>query len=146
MSKEGKLKEELERKYMELQILQSQYSVVKDTLDALVATLNEIRLVKDELGIISQLSKEENILVPLGSRLLIPAKITEPSKMIFNLGAGVYAVLKPEDVKAKLDDYEKRIGEDIGNLRKNMSELIRRITILQDNIRKIQEKLAQKSK
>jgi len=146
MSEEAKLKEDLERYFIELQNLQAQYEALRSGLDALVSLLNEVRIVKEELKILSTLNKGEKILIPLGSRVFVQAGIVDPSKILYNLGAGVYAVLKPVEAEEKLAEYEKDLGEDLGKVQKELAEVARKISIIQNAIRRIQEKLTEKRK
>ena len=146
MSKEAKLKEDLERYFIELQNLQAQYEALRSGLDALVSLLNEVRIVKEELKVLSTLNKGEKILIPLGSRVFVQAGIVDPSKILYNLGAGVYAVLKPIEAEEKLAEYEKDLSEDLGKVQKELAEVARKISIIQNAIRRIQEKLTEKRK
>ncbi|RLG74067.1 MAG: prefoldin subunit alpha [Thermoprotei archaeon] len=146
MSEEAKLKEDLERYFIELQNLQAQYEALRSGLDALVSLLNEVRIVKEELKVLSTLNKGEKILIPLGSRVFVQAGIVDPSKILYNLGAGVYAVLKPIEAEEKLAEYEKDLSEDLGKVQKELAEVARKISIIQNAIRRIQEKLTEKRK
>ena len=146
MSEKAKLKEDLERYFIELQNLQAQYEALRSGLDALVSLLNEVRIVKEELKILSTLNKGEKILIPLGSRVFVQAGIVDPSKILYNLGAGVYAVLKPTEAEEKLAEYEKDLSEDLGKVQKELAEVARKISIIQNAIRRIQEKLTEKRK
>jgi len=146
MSKEAKLKEDLERYFIELQNLQAQYEALRSGLDTLVSLLNEVRIVKEELKILSTLNKGEKILIPLGSRVFVQAGIVDPSRILYNLGAGVYAVLKPVEAEEKLAEYEKDLSEDLGKVQKELAEVARKISIIQNAIRRIQEKLTEKRK
>ena len=146
MSEEAKLKEDLERYFIELQNLQAQYEALRSGLDALVSLLNEVRIVKEELKILSALNKGEKILIPLGSRVFVQAGIVDPSKILYNLGAGVYAVLKPKEAEEKLVEYEKDLSEDLGKVQKELAEVARKISIIQNAIKRIQEKLTEKRK
>ena len=146
MSEEAKLKEDLERYFIELQNLQAQYEALRSGLDALVSLLNEVRIVKEELKVLSTLNKGEKILIPLGSRVFVQAGIVDPSKILYNLGAGVYAVLKPTAAEEKLAEYEKDLSEDLGKVQKELAEVARKISIIQNAIRRIQEKLTERRK
>ena len=146
MSEEAKLKEDLERYFIELQNLQAQYEALRSGLDTLVSLLNEVRIVKEELKILSTLNKGEKILIPLGSRVFVQAGIVDPSRILYNLGAGVYAVLKPVEAEEKLAEYEKDLSEDLGKVQKELAEVARKISIIQNAIRRIQEKLTEKRK
>ena len=146
MSEEAKLREELERYFVELQNLQAQYEALKSGLDALVSLLNEVRIVREELKILSTLNKGEKILVPLGGRVFVQAGIIDPSKILYNLGAGIYAILKPAEAEEKLVEYEKDLSEDLGKVQKELAEVSRKISIIHGAIKRIQEKLAEKRK
>ncbi len=140
-SEEEKLREELARRIEELQVLQAQYEVLKNSLDTLISLLNETRIVREELGKIEEIKEENEVLIPLGSRVLIHAKVMEKPTILYALGSGILASLPLDEVRKKLSEEEKRISEDIAKLQKDLAELVRRIAITQELARKIQGKL-----
>lgn len=143
---EARLREDLERHIVELQNLQAQYEALKASFDALLSMLSEVKVVKEELKTLSQLNEGEKILIPLGNRVFIKAEIVDPTRTLFNLGGGVYAILKPEEAEEKLTEYEKDLSENLNRVQKELTETARKIAIIQNAIRRIQEKIEEKRK
>jgi len=141
LTNEEKLKEELAKALEELQILQANYEVLKNNLDTLVALLNETRIAKNELKTISEQGKEKEVLVPLGIRVLLQVKTEEKPKLLYALGAGIYASLPPEEVDKKLSEFEKNLTDNIAKLQKDVAELLRKIALTQELAQNLQEKL-----
>lgn len=141
---EARLRQDLERYIVELQNLQAQYEALKASFDALLSTLSEVKVVKEELKTLSHLNKGEEILIPLGNRVFIKAKIVDPTKTFFNLGGGVYAILKPREAEEKLTEYEKDLSENLNRIQKELVETARKIAIIQNAIKRIQEKIEKK--
>ncbi len=138
---EEKLREELAKALEELQILQANYEVLKNSLDTLVALLNETRIVKNELKTINEQEGEKEVLVPLGTRVLLQAKIKGNPKLLYALGAGILASLSPEEIDKKLSELEKKLTDDIAKLQKDITELLRKIALTQELAQNLQEKL-----
>lgn len=143
---EARLREDLERHIVELQNLQAQYEALKASFDALLSMLSEVKVVKEELKTLSQLNKGEKILIPLGNRVFIKAEIVDPTKTLFNLGGGVYAILEPKEAGEKLTEYEKDLSENLNRVQKELTETARKIAIIQNAIRRLQEKIEKKQK
>ncbi len=139
---EEKLREELAKALEELQILQANYEVLKNSLDTLVALLNETKIVKNELKTLSEQDEEKELLIPLGTRVLLQTKIKGKPKILYALGAGVLASLPASEVDKKLGDFEKKLTEDIAKLQKDIAEILRKIALTQELAKNLQNKLA----
>ncbi|OYT54261.1 MAG: prefoldin subunit alpha [Desulfurococcales archaeon ex4484_217_2] len=138
---EEKLREELAKALEELQILQANYEVLKNSLDTLVALLNETRIVKSELKTLNEHGEEKELLIPLGTRVLLQAKIKGKPKILYALGAGVLASLPSDEVDKKLSDFEKKLTDDIAKLQKDIAEILRKIALTQELAKNLQNKL-----
>ncbi len=86
------------------------------------AIINEYNKVKITLEQIAKIKKESEVLLPLGGSTFIEANITDPSKVLFDIGAGIITE------KTSINAINK-IDERIVDLQKTQEKLI---TIMQN--------------
>ncbi len=86
------------------------------------AIINEYNKVKITLEQIAKIKKESEVLLPLGGSTFIEANITDPSKVLFDIGAGIITE------KTSINAINK-IDERINDLQKTQEKLI---TIMQN--------------
>ena len=88
----------------------------------LQAIINEYNKVKITLENIVKINKGSEVLLPLGGSTFIEANITNPSKVLFDIGAGIVTEKTSSNAISKID-------ERIEDLQKTQEKLM---TILQN--------------
>ena len=88
----------------------------------LQAIINEYNKVKITLEQIVKINKGSEVLLPLGGSSFIEANITNPSKVLFDIGAGIV-------IEKTSNDAIKKIDERIVDLQKNQEKIL---TIMQN--------------
>ncbi len=134
--------EELQRKYLKLQLLRQQAnalleekSAFEDKIGETITTINAIK----ELG---KVSEGNEIWSPLGSDSFIRSNIKDKEKVMINIGAGIVARESREKASSVLESKLKDMGT-------NYNELIEEINKLGRNIEQTEKELqalAEKSK
>jgi len=99
----------------------------------LQAIINEYNKVKLTLEQIVKIDKGSEVLLPLGGSTYIEANITNPSKVLFDIGAGVVTEKKSTDAISKID---KRLEE----LQKTQEKLLTIIQNLQNEATEVSAK------
>ena len=97
------------------------------------AIINEYNKVKITLEQIFKIEKGSEILLPLGGSTFIEANIINPSKVLFDIGAGI--VTEKTSINAI-----KKIDERIQDLQKTQEKLITYIQNLQDEATEVSTK------
>jgi prefoldin alpha subunit len=99
----------------------------------LQAIINEYNKVKLTLEQIVKIDKGSEVLLPLGGSTYIEANITNPSKVLFDIGAGVVTEKESTDAISKID---KRLEE----LQKTQEKLLTIIQNLQNEATEVSAK------
>ncbi|MFQ6135562.1 MAG: prefoldin subunit alpha [Candidatus Hydrothermarchaeales archaeon] len=98
----------------EFELFKAQIEALKQNLELIDISINELQKVSEGLGVIGSTKDGSEILVPMGADSFINAKVTDTQNVIIGLGAGV--ATKKSIAEAK-SDIEKRIKglEEIRN-------------------------------
>ena len=126
------MKEDMQEKYMEYQMLMQQMQQLRENNTALekhVAVLFEL---KENLNKISSVKPESDTLVTLGNGVFFNAQIKECKKVIMNVGAGVF--------------LEKNMDNAISVVDKQMNEVAAVLSEIKDEINKTSNKIYQLQK
>jgi len=132
--------EELQRLILELNLLQSYAENVQRTIEGLAAALSENRIVRSELSEMKESVEPRNVLVPLGPAVFVRAGITDFSRVLLNIGAGIYRDVSVEEALSRLEEYEKNLEKTIANLQSNLAQILRRMQEIQLQVEKLQKK------
>ncbi len=91
------IREELERKSVQLQILQANMQMIREKEHALSHRLMELEETKQAIRDIGTVKAESEILVPLGSGNFVSGKISGTDKILVGVGGGIAIKKSPED-------------------------------------------------
>ncbi|RME55493.1 prefoldin subunit alpha [Candidatus Woesearchaeota archaeon] len=108
--------DELQQKYVELQLISSQLKKVQQEADILSQQLVELNYVKESLESLSNAKEGTDIMSPLGSGIFVNATLKSCEKVLMNVGGNV-AVYKP--IPEALDMVKNQI-KDIEEIIKNL--------------------------
>lgn len=134
MSQE-KIKANKQEKYIEFQMLSSQYQKLSEQLQALEQQILDLSALDINLEDLSKVKDNTQILVPFGSGILVPAQI-KSSKLLVNVGSNTLVEKNTEEsrqvVRKQVNDLQK-IQEQY---QKELSKLGVSIQILQRQLTK----------
>ncbi|MHA1594676.1 MAG: prefoldin subunit alpha [Candidatus Baldrarchaeia archaeon] len=133
----------LQKLIMEYNFYKAQADLIQQELYIVGASIDQLRITAETLeGIIRGEGRDE-ILIPIGGRAFLKAKLVDHENVIINVGANV-AILKP--IEQAKQFIENRIAElqNIKMQRENLlAQLLARMSELQRQIQSIAEKLQQ---
>ena len=101
--------EELQKKYMEYQMIEQQVKSTQEQLEKFEQQLQELDGVKTALTDIKNSKEGTETLVPLSSGIFIFANLANTKKCKVNVGAGVCVEKSIEDTKALLEKQQNEI-------------------------------------
>lgn len=114
--------EELSKYLTLIEQYKEQINSVEMQSSYIQAIINEYNKVKITLEQIVKIKKESDVLLPLGGSTYIEANITDPSKVLFDIGAGIVTEKTSTNAINKID-------ERINDLQKTQEKLM---TIMQN--------------
>jgi prefoldin alpha subunit len=117
---EKEKKEQLQRKYIELQTLDQHIKLIQDQLQTMENQIMELIYTIQSLDDLKNIRKNSEIFVPVSSGIFTKAEIKENKKLLVNIGANIVIEKEPDDIKKML---EKQV-EEIKQLQlKSLNEL-----------------------
>lgn len=104
---------------------------VKKNIEALNNSMFELSIVKESLGQIKKLSKDNEILIPVGGSSFVRARVIDTDEIIIGIGANVAAkksIPKAEEhLQARIDELEKirhERGEQLKSILGKIEEIV----------------------
>lgn len=128
------LKEQLQRKYIQLQSLRQQLSALLEEKILLDSRVNEITTTIDAVKKLHEVKKGEEIFTSLGSGTFVRADIKDIDNLIVNIGAGVF-------VKKGVDETIEILQSRLDELMKIDTELVEEINKFNQQIQKIEPEI-----
>lgn len=128
------IKEDMQRKAMQFQILEADMQVIHEREHALSRRLQELMETRHTIEDLKTVKNASEVLMPLGSGNFISGKISDAKKVLVGVGGGVAIKKSQEDALKFLD---KRIEEADVALR----ELERQYMQVETELRRIQGEL-----
>ena len=125
--------EELTKCLTQIEQYKEQINSMEMQSSYLQAIINEYNKVKLTLEHIIKIDKGSEVLLPLGGSTYIEANVNNPSKVLFDIGAGVVTEKTSIDAISKIDD---RIQE----LQKTQEKLLSIIQNLQNEATEVSAK------
>lgn len=128
------MKEEAQKKYMELQMLQHQIQQVQKQMHALDSQAQEMDAVQEALEEFSKCEKGKSMYATLTPGIFVKAKLEETNEVLLNVGGGAV-------VSKSIPDAKKTVGEQGVELRKLHEELAEQLQLLAKRAETVQEEL-----
>ena len=107
----------------EQQIVSSNIELIKQRMELTQAYIRDQRTGLKTLEELESRAAGEEILLHVGGGLLIEAKITDPNKVIRDIGSGVRVESTLTEAKEKASEIIKRLEEQYNNLAKELEKL-----------------------
>jgi len=128
---------EIQRKYMELQLMDSQIKQLQKQIQLADSQLEELESVSASLDDFGGISTGTEIIVPFAQGIYAKAELKNNEELIVNVGANVFAKKKiPETKKAvnsQLDDMRNLRGRMIADIK----EMVTKAGSLQEELKKL---------
>jgi len=114
--------EELSRLMVMIEQYKEQLNQIDMQISYLQQAINEYNKSKITIKNIEKKDKDTDVILPIGGGSYIDAKAKDPSKILFDIGAGLIVEKKTNDALKKIDERIKELEENmekIDQLRKN---------------------------
>lgn len=128
------MNEEVQKKYMELQMLQMQLQQVQKQMQALEQQAEEMDTVTEALDDLNGSDSGSEMFVTVTPGVFVKAKLEETQKVLLNVGGGAI-------VEKPIPDAKKLVGDQGDELRKMHSELAEQVQKMVARAEKVQEEL-----
>lgn len=141
MEQEGQTQKELEKRIIELNILDSRFREIQQQLALLEQQLNELQLLKNNVGNLNKIKQDSETLSQLGQGIFVKSKIMDTKEVFVDIGSRV--VIKKSLIEAQ-EIIERRIEQfmNIKNMiARELNEIILNIQLIE---REIQSKTLKK--
>ena len=119
------MNEELQNKYMQLQMLEQQTSQMQQHIEQMDQQAAELVQVAENLREIQDVKEGTAILVPMAGGVFVRAKIDEPEHVLINVGASS-TVQKP--IHAAVSLVENQLNELVEYREKTAEQLMAAVT------------------
>lgn len=133
-SEKNQIKEEIERKILQAQILQANLQIIHDREQALSQRLQELSAARQAIEELESVKDGSMVMMPLGSGNFVSGKISDTGKILVGVGGGIAVKKSPEEALKILD---KRIAETDSVLR----ELEKQYTQIETEIHRLQSEM-----
>lgn len=121
-----KQQEELQQKYLELQLLGNQIKQLQKQMQATEEQIIELRTVAEGLSELNNAEKGSEMLAPISEGIFVKAALEDTKELIVNVGSDVCVKKTAQEVedmlKVRLDNLKKHRKDLMGHLEK-MAEL-----------------------
>ena len=115
------MKQEIQQKYIELQILNQQIKKIQEQFMILQQQLAELINLETALLETKDVKKDSEVFSSLGSGIFVNSKLTDPENVIVNVGAGVL-------VKKTLDEALHLVKTQITNINQSQEAVKEELT------------------
>ena len=109
-AKDTQSREELQKKYMELQLLGHQIKEMQKQVQTIDGQLMDLEATNNALEELSKAKEKSEMFVPISSGVFASAELKDSKELLVNVGAGT-AVKKPiSDVREMIDEQIVELG------------------------------------
>jgi prefoldin alpha subunit len=116
-------KQEMQQKYMEFQLLDTQLKQTQKQMQLLEEQLVEIMYTQQSLDEISRVAAGTEILVPVNNGIFARAKIENANELIVNVGA---ATAVPKTIGSTREMLAKQL-EEVQRIHDQMADVLRKV-------------------
>ena len=101
--------QELQEKYMELQLLEQNVKVAQSQVQTLMTQLAELESVNETLNELKDMKQGSELLVPISNGIFIKADLKNKDELTINVGADVAVEKSIPETKKLLEEQKKEI-------------------------------------
>ena len=123
--------QEMQKKHMELQMINQQVSQSQKQMEMLDNQIQDLYITKDALKQIGTTEVDTEILVPLAAGIFIKAKLLDNNETIVNVGSGNTVKKSMSESEELIDNQIEEITKFKIELESNITNLISKMQILE---------------
>jgi prefoldin alpha subunit len=134
--------EELQKKYMNFQVLQQQIKDTFNQLEDISRRISEVDSIIFAVKDFSEFEKGSEILVPLSTGIFVKAEIKDTNNFLVNIGANVVNIKNKEDLikmlekqKVELYNFQTELSKEYESQEEKILKLQQEIKVFSDNIK-----------
>jgi len=129
---------ELQQKMLEYQILEENFKQLNQRRELFMMKLMEIEQTDQAIEELEK-SKESDVLLPIGSSVFLPGKVSEKEKLVVGIGADIVLEKDASEVKEILGKRRKTLEVGLENVQQNMLQIANQMKVLEPEIQKMIE-------
>lgn len=126
------MKQEIQEKYIELQILDQTIRQLQQQLSILDQQLYELQRLNENLDEISKVNLNSEVLTPLGAGIFIKTQLKDNKEVFMNIGSNIVT-------KKSITESKKIVEDQLQKIKSTISEMEEEITHATINAANIQE-------
>lgn len=132
-------KKQLQQKYVEHQMVEQQLKQLQQQLEKLELQVQEVERVNESVAELADAKEGDEILVPVSGGIFFKAKVTDASKFLINVGAGVVVSKNKEDTKILLGEQTVEISRYKEQVSQHMAHQLEAHQQLEKDIKSMME-------
>ena len=133
------MNEELQRKYLELQMINQNFQQIQEQITILVQQMKQLENTGDSLESLEKSDDKNPILVPLGGGLFAKSNFSKKEDFLLNVGSGVLVEKSLADSKDAVRNQIEEIAGIVTQLEVNLQHLSAEAQHIQEDIGKESE-------
>jgi len=146
MPNKEELKQELQKKYLELQFLDQQINQIRQNIMLLENQSIEMQNLIDNIGEIKNTKKSSKTFSPVGAGFYIESEIKDTSNLLVNVGSNIMIKKSTEEAKTMVAQQEEELKKVSEALKGDMHQYMERFQELQESLTEISKSLSEDSK
>ena len=131
------MEKELQRKYLQLQLLKQQFGALLEEKAVVDERLAEIMISMQALEKLGKVKENEEVLSPLGSGTFVQSNIKDTDKVFVSLGAGVVVKEKREKAMTILKERQEELSKINDDLILDLNKFSEDINRLEPEVQKL---------
>ena len=137
--------QDLNQKYLELQLLNQQLQQLQEQQTLLEQQRTELLTISKSLDDLDTVKKDSRMYAPLGGGLYVEGIITETKKVLTNVGANVLLPKPSIETKQLVEEQVEQLIVLMQSMEQKMKEMMRKAEQLQGEIRVQSQAAAKKT-
>lgn len=133
-SKDFEAQKEIQKKYLELQLVGNQLKQVEKQLELFESQILEALTIVQSLEDIKNAKTNTKSLAPLANGIFVETKLENVQNLLVNVGSGVV-------VRKTVDDTKQMLESQVGELRAGEQELLHQFEALSLKAQELQKEL-----
>lgn len=129
---------ELQQKMLEYQILEENFKQLNQRRELFTMKLMEIEQTDQAIQELEK-SKESDVLLPIGSSVFLPGRVSGKEKLVVGIGADIALEKDASEVKEILGKRRKTLENGLENVQQNMLQIANQMKVLEPEIQKMIE-------
>lgn len=127
-------KEELQKKYLEYQLLDQRIKQLQQQMQTAEQQLIEIMATLQSLDEFALLDEGSEILVPVNNGIFTKARLKKENNLLVNVGASVVVDKSIEDTKKLIEKQEQEMEKIRDQIAENINMLVEKATVLEKEL------------